>query len=142
MSSDELLHGFRHCVAQLGLIAAVRLDGDGAHAADRNLLHQFIRLVRRGGVSQGDAGAIFRRRRTCGTMPREPPTTSGFVFQGLHDFVMGMLRSGMSGQEMGENTESCVLPWGLGRVSAARENRAVLQRFQLGSGACPVLRPA
>src|SRR5258705_6516477 len=61
VEATELLHGFRHGAAQLGLITAVRLDGDGAHAARRNLVHQFMRLVRRGAVGQGEAAAIFRQ---------------------------------------------------------------------------------
>jgi hypothetical protein len=70
-------------------IAGVRLDGDGAHAAGRNLLHQFIRLVRRGGVSQGDAGAIFRQApHNAGTdAARANDDQRDFVFQGLRCFL-------------------------------------------------------
>jgi hypothetical protein len=91
VEATELLHGFRHSVAQLGLIRAVRLDGDGAHAAGRHLLHQFIRLVRRGGVGQGDAGAIFRQApRDAGTdAARATDDQCDLVFQGLQCFCHG-----------------------------------------------------
>ena len=129
VEATELLQGFRHCVAQLGLIRAVRLDGDGAPAAGRNLLHQFIRLVRRGGVSQGDAGAIFRQApHNAGTdAARATDDQRDFVFSGAAVFLSrqcSVLERLVKKWAKTRNPVS--LPWGISGASAPPERTVPL----------------
>src|SRR6267142_188612 len=84
------------------------------------------------------APSSARRRTMPAPMPREPPTTSAILsFRGCSVFVMGMLRSRMNGQKMGEKhgiLRPC--PGGLAaRQRREREPCRCLQRFQLDSGA-------
>src|ERR1700682_6424888 len=84
------------------------------------------------------APSSARRRTMPAPMPREPPTTSAILsFRGCSVLVMGMLRSGMNGQKMGEKRNPVSLPWGglAARQRREREPCRCLQRFRLDAGA-------